>query len=309
MNPCVSVIIPTFNTKKKDLLKSINSVLAQHYHPLELIIVDDGSDVPFSELDEIIFDSRIIWIALDRNQGVSIARNRGISSAKGAYLAFLDADDWWQDDKIEKQVNLIKKTGVRWVYCGGVGHTPEGKIFPIMPRHRGDVFRDLLRSNIITGGCSSVLIAVSVLKKTGCFYEKEDLHEDWDLWVRVAKTEKLDYVSERLFHRNAYDNKSRSNQLEKFSQRKKNFLNRHKEDIVQEGLYEYAWARHYHIMGRNYLMQQQTVKALSNWLKVFPLKPKMFPFHLIPVAVLSFFFPSLVRRMVLWRANRYKRCK
>ena len=103
----ISVIIPTYN--RAHLIKrSVDSVLNQTYKNLELIIVDDGSTDNTKEIIDSINDDRIVYVKQE-NQGACAARNKGIDLAKGKYIAFQDSDDVWLLDKLEKQINALKK--------------------------------------------------------------------------------------------------------------------------------------------------------------------------------------------------------
>ena len=102
----ITVIIPTFN-RKQYLFHAINSVLAQTYKNIELIIIDDGSsDKTINQLKS--YESQL-KIYRQKNKGVSAARNKGIKLSKSDWVAFLDSDDQWDIKKLEKQINYLKK--------------------------------------------------------------------------------------------------------------------------------------------------------------------------------------------------------
>lgn len=118
----VSVIIPTYN--RAHLIKrSVMSVLNQTYSNLELIIVDDGSIDNTEEVVKSINDDRAIYIK-QPNQGACAARNNGINHAKGEFIAFHDSDDVWHQDKLEKQLETLRKTKADLVVCGCIGISP-----------------------------------------------------------------------------------------------------------------------------------------------------------------------------------------
>ena len=103
----ISVIIPLYN-KEKQIAKTLQTVLNQTYQNFEIVIVNDGStDRSVDEVKKFL-NSRIRLIN-QKNGGVSAARNRGIKEAKGEYLAFLDADDIWQNNYLQTQIDLICK--------------------------------------------------------------------------------------------------------------------------------------------------------------------------------------------------------
>jgi len=102
--PVCSVIIPTCNSSKT-IIKTLDSVFSQTFQDFEVIVVDDGStDCTVSLVNRSISDSRIQVFPLQENKGVAYARNVGISKAKGRFIAFLDSDDLWLNDKLSKQI-------------------------------------------------------------------------------------------------------------------------------------------------------------------------------------------------------------
>lgn len=114
----VSVVIPMYNSGKY-ITPTIQSVLCQTYNNLEVIVVDDCSKDNSIEVVEGLAkdDARIRCISQEKNGGAAVARNRGIKEAKGRYIAFLDSDDLWTPDKIEKQLVLMKEKNAVFAYC------------------------------------------------------------------------------------------------------------------------------------------------------------------------------------------------
>ena len=118
--PSVSVIIPTYNYGRF-IERAVNSVLSQSYQDYEIIIIDDGStDDTKNRVVVKYHDERIIYIRHDMNRGPSAARNTGIKSSKGEFIAFLDSDDEWEPDKLYHQINLFRNASsdIGCVYCG-----------------------------------------------------------------------------------------------------------------------------------------------------------------------------------------------
>lgn len=186
----VSVIIPTYNSEKY-LKKAVDSVLSQTYQDLELIIVDDGSVDNTRKLVESINDSRIKYI-YQENAGPSAARNNGIINSTGDYIAFLDADDIWPFDKIEKQVNIINKyNDLALVHCG-LEFILEGENIRYFKKFKNYSKNVLLKKLLIDYDNvipypSSVLLKKSLLNETGLFDTSIVCGEDWDLWIRLAQ--------------------------------------------------------------------------------------------------------------------------
>ena len=104
----VSIIMPSYNTGKF-IKETINSVLNQTYNNWELIIVDDCSTDDTEEIVNAIKDNRIKFLKNSTNSGAAISRNKAIKEAKGKWIAFLDSDDLWKKEKIEKQIKFMKK--------------------------------------------------------------------------------------------------------------------------------------------------------------------------------------------------------
>lgn len=151
ITPTVSAIIPTYN-RAHLVGRAIKSALAQTWQDLELIIVDDGSNDNTESLVNSFDDPRIRYIRHNVNRGVAAARNTGIKAAKGEYLAFLDSDDEWMTDKLERQLNVFKTSDLPHlgaVTCGLV-HMDDGddQGRPVIPRARGWIFEKLLGREI-----------------------------------------------------------------------------------------------------------------------------------------------------------------
>ena len=131
MNKIVSVIMPSFNTGRF-IKEAINSVINQTYTNWELIIVDDCSNDDTNEIINSFEDSRIKYLKNDTNMGAAICRNRALKEAKGKWIAFLDSDDLWKKDKLEKQISFMEKGGYDFSYTNYIEmdekSTPNGII-------------------------------------------------------------------------------------------------------------------------------------------------------------------------------------
>lgn len=116
MNDLVSIIMPSFNTARF-ISETIRSVLAQTYTNWELIIVDDCSiDNTDEVVTEFLTDNRIRYIKNEKNSGAAVSRNRALREAKGKWIAFLDSDDLWTTDKLDKQIAFMKENGYHFSY-------------------------------------------------------------------------------------------------------------------------------------------------------------------------------------------------
>ncbi|HOK35557.1 MAG TPA: glycosyltransferase family 2 protein [Candidatus Pacearchaeota archaeon] len=199
--PKISVIIPTYN--RKDLLpRALQSVLNQTYKDFELIIVDDGSTDNTKEIVEEFQkkDPRIFYLRNEKNNGQAAARNLGIKSAKGEYIAFQDSDDEWLPEKLEKQKKVFERgpedLGVVYTWFL-IQDDEEKKILEIRKNsYKGDVFLAMLNTPFL--GLSTLLIKKEVFQKVGLFDESLRACEDADFFIRAAKEYKFDFVGEPL---------------------------------------------------------------------------------------------------------------
>ncbi|HHP1053180.1 glycosyltransferase family A protein [Bacillus cereus group sp. BfR-BA-01354] len=180
----VSVIMPCYNATV-NLEEAIESVLAQSYTNLELLIVDDASTEP---IENIILkyrkDDRIRYLKHSMNQGVAVARNTGLLQSKGRYVAFLDSDDLWYSDKLEQQLFFMNANQVAFMYSAYevVRDTSDNRINTIQVPQQIN-YNVLLKNTII--GCLTVLID---RKQTG-FFEMPiiSVGEDSATWLNLLK--------------------------------------------------------------------------------------------------------------------------
>ena len=112
----VSIIMPSYNTGKY-IVSSIKSVLAQTYQNWELLIVDDCSTDNTDDLvKQLLQDSRIHYLTNEKNSGAAVSRNRALKEARGRWIAFLDSDDLWMPQKLERQIDYMRKNGYSFTY-------------------------------------------------------------------------------------------------------------------------------------------------------------------------------------------------
>ena len=196
--PLVSVIIPTFN-RVKLVPRAIKSILGQSYANFECIVVDDASTDDTKKVVNSIKDERIIYLRHQENRHASAARNTGIKIARGEFIAFLDDDDEWLPEKLEKQVTLILQLPLKvgMVYCWMNYYENEKLINEHHPTIKGSVFPMVLDEQRL-GGCPTLLIRKEVLAKIGEFDESIRRGNDGDLVRRICNKYEVDYVPEVL---------------------------------------------------------------------------------------------------------------
>lgn len=194
----VSVIIPSYNSEKY-IAKTLDAVCAQTYADFEVLVMNDCSHDRTAEIVESYAtkDSRIHLVNLPGNKGVSHARNTGVRMASGEWIAFLDSDDLWAPDKLEKQLELQKQldkddmnrnhvflfTGSSFINENGASLSSVLHI----PKHV--CFEDLLKQNVIS--CSSVMIRRELMLKypMPC---SDKVHEDFVTWLTILRDEKIE---------------------------------------------------------------------------------------------------------------------
>lgn len=198
-----SVIIPVYNGEKF-IAEAIRSALRQVDVNVEVIVIDDGS---IDNTQKIVdgFHENIVF-HLRENAGVSSARNFGASIAKGEFLAFLDADDVWAEDKLKIQKEKLL-SGYDIVYTnrynfGELGDLPEIHS-DICEMPEGDIFEKLLCGNFITN--SSVVLRKEIFEKFGGYNSDLLTCEDWDFWLRISSIHEIGVCSEPLVRYRFHD--------------------------------------------------------------------------------------------------------
>ncbi|OYQ72529.1 glycosyltransferase family 2 protein [Wohlfahrtiimonas sp. G9077] len=184
MKPTLSIITPCFNPNK-ELINTIRSIQVQSFKDYEHIIIDDCSTKPFSEelLEIIDSDPKILFIKRSWNAGPAVTRNRGISEAKGKYIAFLDADDTWLPDKLEKQVAFMEKTQCPLSYTNYNVVDEEGTYLGTREAPLELSYRELIRVNRI--GCLTAMYNTEICGKQ---YMPNILkRQDYGLWLKITK--------------------------------------------------------------------------------------------------------------------------
>jgi glycosyltransferase involved in cell wall biosynthesis len=202
----VSVIMPCFN-HARFLPDSVISILRQTHADLELIIIDDcSSDNSWQVMSRFaVDDPRIKVIRHERNQGLPKSRNDALRMAKGAFIAFCDSDDVWESDKLEVQLDLLRKNpDYDVVYCDTLIINETGlltgqrfsEVFPLPKSPSGWLFRDLVRANFIN--VQSALMRKHCLESVNHFDEDLGALEDWWYWVQLSLDHRFLYFQQPL---------------------------------------------------------------------------------------------------------------
>ena len=195
--PKVTVIIPTFN-RLPMLKEAVDSVLAQDFEDIELIVVDDGSaDGTSEEMGR--YGGRVKVLRHTENQGVSAARNSGILHGKGKYIAFLDSDDLWVKGKLRIQVAFLDDnpqyplcyTDEIWIRKGK-------RVNPMLKhaKYSGWIFEKCLP--LCTISPSSAVMRKTLFSKIGLFDEALPVCEDYDFWLRASARFPIFFIDRKL---------------------------------------------------------------------------------------------------------------
>lgn len=226
----VSVVMPTYKRSEK-LTRAIESVLNQSYTSLELLLVNDNE--PDDEYTEDLIkrveiyqdDPRFKLIIQDKHINGAVARNVAIRQAEGEYIAFLDDDDWWEHDKLEKQVKVLKSLDSSWggVSCKYQLVDSKGAVIGKSRKYRsGNIYFDILTLITDVTTCS-LLLKHTHLDETGYFDENLLRHQDFQLLVNFTHKYKLFQVDENLLNIDVSDTQNRPD-AEKLIQHKKEFF-------------------------------------------------------------------------------------
>ena len=197
--PLVSVVMPAYNVAWC-IGRAVDSVLAQDFRACELIVVNDGSTDGTRALLEGY--GAAITVINQENRGMSAARNAGIRRARGMYVAFLDADDWWLAGKLSRQVELMHgRPEIGFSSTTVRVEDDDGRLLNLWrcPNGSTEILATLFAQNAaIAGGCSAVMARRDLLDRVGLFDESLRGFEDPDLWIRLAAVSGYACIDETL---------------------------------------------------------------------------------------------------------------
>ena len=199
----ISVVIPLYN-KEELITVTVRSVLSQTFADFELLIVNDGSTDGSLAVVSAISDPRIKVINIE-NSGVSVARNTGIKAASHDWVAFLDADDWWDHSFLEKMTKAIKSYPEHKLFAGGRSRVfkdvTERYDHPLLPSdgETGTInYYKVISRYLPLINSSNAIIKKSHFESAGYFKPGQQRYEDHDLWMRLAVNEPVAFVNREL---------------------------------------------------------------------------------------------------------------
>ena len=182
--PLVSVIMPAYNAEEY-ISEAVQSVMAQTYTNWELLILDDCSTDSTADKARCFsdLDPRITLYSNPKNIGVALTRNKGMALAKGSWVALLDSDDVWHKDKLEKQLELAKKTGADIVYCSYCLIDKYGKKISEFIVPPVTSYEEMLKSSVIS--CSTAILCNNSAGKHR--FTSGNFHEDYVFWLSLMR--------------------------------------------------------------------------------------------------------------------------
>lgn len=201
MTPKVSVVIPTYN-RATDLKRAIDSVYAQDCDSWEIVVVDNHSD---DETDCVLaqYDSKVRVFKINNQGIIAKSRNLGIRKAKGEYIAFLDSDDWWKNEKLSKSIELLN-SGFDVVYHDLLVVDSTEKKRKDFWSFDNQIPRPVFKGLLLEGNhlqTSSVVVKKSLLELVNGMSEKAEMRawEDFDTWLEISKyTDKFFKINQKL---------------------------------------------------------------------------------------------------------------
>lgn len=212
----ISVIIPLYN--KEDFIEeAIHSVLRQSYKKFELLVIDDGSTDKSHELVESIKDNRLKLIKIEHS-GVSTARNTGVRASKFDWVAFLDADDWWDSNFLKEMVHAIKTFKDVKLFASGRIHVFKDSqkpysnpYLPLFGETGAVNFFKIISRFLPVINSSNAVLRKSLFEDVGYFRNTQKMHEDHDLWIRLSVGNNIVFVNKHLSYYRNTDSFSASN--------------------------------------------------------------------------------------------------
>jgi len=269
--PTVSVLIPTYN--RPEFLKgAIQTVLHQTYTDLEVIIVDDGSETDYArETVGEYGDAAVRLVEHEENRGLSAARNTGIEHSQGKYIALLDDDDRWHEQKLDRQVAVLESNpDVGLVTCCLVSVSPEGEILRCEEsKPSGDLSKTIFRKNVI-GTPSRVLIRSECFEEVGTFDEELPTKQDWELYIRICQKWRVCCLEEVLCFRTVHESMSSdSSDAERDLMR---IRERYREEIKACGMWDESMAAYHKKVGVTYLFAGDREAGKSHLRRVLDYK-------------------------------------
>jgi glycosyltransferase involved in cell wall biosynthesis len=253
----VSIVVTCYNYGKY-ISDCLNSILKQKYQNYEVVIIDDGSTDNTEKVVSPYLENQKIKYCKQENMGQAGAKNNGIRNSTGEFIAFLDADDMWADNMLEKEMALFsdKRIGVVYSRVRFINEKNKEVIIKsnnkyLLPRS-GNITSYLLFENIVT--FSSSIVRKECLDKCGYFDESFKMGIDWDLWLRISTKYQFSYVNEPLLIYRIHSTQMSKNHEErrKCSDGIMNKFFQQNPNLISKKTARKSWAYTYNNRGNSY---------------------------------------------------------
>jgi glycosyltransferase involved in cell wall biosynthesis len=279
INSRVVVVVPCFNSQNT-LGQTLDSVLRQSFLEFCVVAVNDGStDRTENVLEEYSkrYPKKLLVIS-QRNQGQTVAKNVGLKNTQSEFVAFIDSDDLWAHNKLEKQVALLAANpNVDLCYTAAHQIDVKGSLvgrIRVSPTHRGRCVNELITNNNIVA--SSVMVRRIAVDRAGLFDESLPACENWDLWIRIARNCELDYIDEPLTSYRLHPNNMSKN-YEKIMQARLRVIDKHlpagsDDPWIRQQRQAALYKAHFN-SAKSYIESLRLTEARSELAKVLRIKP------------------------------------
>jgi len=274
-HPIVSVIIPTYK-RNKTLERAIKSVLRQTFKNYEIIIVDDNDEKSkYRKHNEIMMrkyqnNEKIIYLKHKKNLNGAAARNTGIFHSKSKYIAFLDDDDEYLENKLELQINLLEKLDNSWggVFCGCNHYIGRKLIRKNLNLGSGNLKNDLLLKKIKFSFGSTALLRRSVLNELNGFDDTFNRYQDGELLIRFFRKYKIAFINQVLVN-GYFDDRKNVPDTDSLIRTNEKILKKYKKDIdeMPKDLQMEVYKRHSLEIVRAFIRRRELKGALNYYKK------------------------------------------
>lgn len=304
MDELVSVIITSYKRDIQYVKEAITSAMNQSFKNIEIIVVDDnGKNEEYSKpLEELCKSLNVRYIKNEKNSGAQFSRNVGILNASGMYVAFLDDDDIWREDKIEKQLALFTEPDIGMVYCDGVSFEDgninhqwefrDASIYDLPITNRIELFNDYI------GSTSQVIIKKICFAKTGLFDIDMPARQDYEMWLRITKFYKVVGSPEKLLYYRVHSGERISTDWDKCFRSYQLVLKKHKHEF---DTFRYAKAKIILRLFDTSIKMRRPIRAIKYFLYATLTNPKCVA-HVIDrnmkkIAFRDYYSLSLLRKI------------
>ena len=277
--PLVTCAITTHKRKSEIVERALKSILNQTHKNIEVFVIDDSpSDWEYRNdvkaMVESYSEKNVTYIPHDKCMGACVARNTALENANGKYIGFLDDDDEWKPEKVEKMIEAFTNDDIALVYSDRetVYDSSEEKKIQNPKVFTGDVFDSLILENYI-GSTSFPILKTECLRNIGGFDPLLQSAQDYDVWLRLAEKYKVNYVNESLslyhWHEGEQITKNplkKVNGLERIMKKNRTYLSQHPDAYRSRAFELMPWC----VRGKKY------GQALSFWFKAVFKRPFKF---------------------------------